>query len=163
MDVIKKILAPTDLSPLSAKGVRYACDLAKALQAQVIIAHVFNPAEFPFAAELLFMAGSMEFEYIRVDKDKLAVGLLEQHKQRLQQFVDSNVSDLKADLNIEQVVEMGASHAVLVAWAKAKEVDLIVMSTHGRSGLPRMFMGSVTEKVLRTSPCPVLAIPSHEE
>jgi nucleotide-binding universal stress UspA family protein len=162
MDFIKKILAPTDLSPLSAKAVRYACHLAKALQAQVTIAHVFNTAEFP-SAEFLYMGGGLEFEYLSVEKDKLLVRYLEQQKQMLQQFVDQHLSDLKVDLNMEQVVERGEPYTMLVNWAKRKGVDLIVMSTHGRSGLPRMLLGSVTEKVLRSSSCPVLAIPSHEE
>lgn len=157
MDTIKKILAPTDLSPFSATGIRYACNLAKALQAQVTIAYVFRAAEFLSAARNLGFASG------RTETDNLLVRLLEQDKQRLQQFVDSNLSDLKADLNMEQVVEVGEPSTVLVNWAKEKGVDLIIMSTHGRGGLPRMLMGSVTEKVLRTSPCPVLAIPSHEE
>lgn len=157
MDLIKKILAPTDLSPFSAKGVRYACNLAKALQAQVTIAHVFNTAEFLSAARSMGVASG------RLETDNLLVRLLEQHKQTLQQFLDKNISDLRADLDMEQVVEMGQPHTMLVNWAKEKGVDLIVMSTHGRGGIPRMLLGSVTEKVLRTSTCPVLAIPSRDE
>ncbi len=99
----------------------------------------------------------------RLETDNLLVRLLEQHKQTLQQFLDKNISDLKADLDMEQVVEMGEPHTMLVNWAKAKGVDLIVMSTHGRAGIPRMLLGSVTEKVLRTSTCPVLAIPLRDE
>ena len=157
MDIIKKILAPTDLSPFSAKGVLYACDLAKALQAQVTIAHVFNTQEFLATARGI-EAASRKFKEI----DSMMGDLLEQHKQGLQRFIDQNLSDLKSELDMEQIVEMGDPHAMLVNWAKTNGVDLIVMSTHGRSGLPRMLLGSVTEKVLRSSPCPVLAIPSHE-
>jgi nucleotide-binding universal stress UspA family protein len=57
---------------------------------------------------------------------------------------------------------MGDPRTLIVNWARDKAADLIVMSTHGRSGLPRMILGSVTEKVLRSAACPVLAIPSHE-
>jgi nucleotide-binding universal stress UspA family protein len=67
-----------------------------------------------------------------------------------------------ADLNVQQIVEMGDAHTLIVNWARDKTADLIVMSTHGRSGLPRMILGSVTERVLRSASCPVLAIPSHE-
>ena len=157
MDLIKKILTATDLSPFSAKGVRYACSLARTLQAQVTIAHVFNRQEFLATARSIGVA-SGKFEI-----DSLLENLLEQHKQELRRFIDQHLSDLKAEVNVEQIVEMGEPHGMLVNWAKAKGVDLIVMSTHGRSGLPRMLLGSVTEKVLRSSPCPVLAIPSHEE
>ena len=156
MDIIKKILAPTDLSPFSAKGVRYACSLAKALQAQVTIIHVFNTADFLAAAR------SLGYESLGVENDNLLGRLLEQDKQLLQQFLDQHLSDLKAELEMEQVVEMGTPYRIVVNWAKEKGIDLIVMSTHGRSGLPRMLIGSVTNKVLRSSPCPVLVIPSHE-
>lgn len=156
MDLIKKILAPTDLSPFSAKGVRYACSLAKAMQAQVTIAHVLDTAEFlAIARSIGVTSGSFE-------PDSLLEKLLESHKRMLQQFLEQHLSDLKADLNMKQIVEKGEPHTMLVNWAKTKQVDLIVMSTHGRSGLPRMLIGSVTERVLRSSPCPVLAIPSHE-
>lgn len=157
MDIINKILAPTDLSPFSANGVRYACNLAKRLQAQVIIAHVFN------AAPILSAARSLGVVSGRTETDNLLVRILERYKQRLQRFVDQHLSDLKADLDMEQVVEMGEPHTILVKWAKQKGIDVIVMSAHGHSRLPRMLMGSVTEKVLRSSPCPVLAIPSGDE
>lgn len=157
MNVIRKILAPTDLSPFSAKGVRYACSLAKALQAQVTIAHVFNTAEF------LVVARNLGYESLRLKKDNLPLRLLEEHQRLLQRFLDQHLSDLKAELDVEQVVEMGEPNRMLVRWAKEKGIDLIVMSTHGRSGLPRMLIGSVTEKLLRSSPCPVLAVPSHQD
>jgi universal stress protein A len=157
MEMVKKILAPTDLSHFSAKGVRYACNLAKALGAEVIVAHVVNSAEF------IADARRLGFASVKVESDNLLVRLIEQHKQLLRKFMDEHLSELRTDLTIQQVVEMGEAHSLLVEWAKAQAVDLIVMSTHGRSGLPRMLIGSVTERVLRRSPCPVLAIPSHEE
>jgi nucleotide-binding universal stress UspA family protein len=88
--------------------------------------------------------------------------LVEQQKQPLQKFMEEQLVDLGADLNVQPIVEMGDAHTLIVNWARDKAVDLIVMSTHGRSGLPRMILGSVTERVLRSASCPVLAIPSHE-
>jgi nucleotide-binding universal stress UspA family protein len=155
MDFIKKILAPTDLSSFSASGVRYACNLANALGAEVILAHAVSTREFTSHATSLRMTSP------GTEADLLGK-LKEHHTQMLQNFMKEQLASVGADLNVQQIVEMGDAHTLIVNWAKDKAADLIVMSTHGRSGLPRMILGSVTEKVLRSASCPVLAIPSHE-
>jgi len=156
MDLIKKILAPTDLSSFSASGVRYACNLAKALGAEVIVAHAVSTSEFTSHATSLKITSS------GAEADDLLGKLVEHQKQLLRQFCEHLLASVSADLNVQQIVEMGDAHTLIVNWARDKAADLIVMSTHGRSGLPRMLLGSVTEKVLRSASCPVLAIPSHE-
>lgn len=137
MDLIKKILAPTDLSSFSASGVRYAFNLAKALGAKVILAHAVSTSEFTSHATSLKITSS----------GAAANDLL--GKEPLRKFMEEQLVSVGADLNVQQIVEMGDAHSLIVNWARDQAVDLIVMSTHGRSGLPRMFLGSVTEKVLR--------------
>jgi nucleotide-binding universal stress UspA family protein len=156
MDLIKKILTPTDLSSFSVSGVRYACNLAKALGAEVIVAHAVSTSEFTSHATSLKITSS------GAEADNLLGKLLEHQKQLLRQFCEYHLASVSADLNVQQIVEIGDAHTLIVSWAKDKAADLIVMSTHGRTGLPRMILGSVTEKVLRSASCPVLAIPSHE-
>ena len=156
MDLIKKILTPTDLSSFSASGVRYACNLAKALGAEVIVAHAVSTSEFTSHATSLKITTS------GAEADDLIGKLVEHQKQQLRQFCEHHLASVSADLNVQQLVEMADAHTLIVNWARDKAADLIVMSTHGRSGLPRMFLGSVTEKVLRSAFYPVLAIPSHE-
>jgi nucleotide-binding universal stress UspA family protein len=157
MDFIKKILAPTDLSSFSANGVRYACNLAKAVGAEVIVAHAVSTSEFMSHATSLRITSS------GAEADDLIGKLVEHQKEILRQFCEHHLANVSADLSIQPIVEMGDPHTLIVNWARDKAVDLIVMSTHGRSGLPRMLLGSVTEKVLRSASCPVLAIPSHEQ
>jgi len=156
MDFIKRILTPTDLSSFSATGVRYACNLAKALGAEVIVAHAVSTSEFTSHATSLKITTS------GAEADDLIGKLVEHQKQQLRQFCEHHLASVSADLNVQQIVEMGDPRTLIVNWARDKAADLIVMSTHGRSGLPRMILGSVTEKVLRSAACPVLAIPSHE-
>jgi len=156
MDFIKKILTPTDLSSFSASGVRYACNLAKALGAEVIVAHAVSTSEFTSHASSLKITTS------GAEADDLIGKLVEHQKQQLRQFCERHLASVSADLNVQELVEMGDPRTLIVNWARDKAADLIVMSTHGRSGLPRMILGSVTEKVLRSAACPVLAIPSHE-
>lgn len=157
MDFIKNILAPTDLSLLSAKGLVYAGNLAKATGAQIIVGHVVPTDEFVSHARLL------ETSYASARIEEQLSHLVERHKQLLHEFVNLHLLSSVSDLMVREIVEMGDPHRLIVEWVKKNAVHLIVMSTHGRSGLPRMMLGSVTEKVLRNAGCPVLAIPAIEK
>jgi nucleotide-binding universal stress UspA family protein len=156
MKLIRKILTTTDLSAFSAKGVRYAFQLAKSAGAEVIIAHALKTEEF------LSHARGLEMAKPGAQENTLLERLVDQHKDALGRFSEEQLADLNIDLKVRQIVEMGEPQALIVNWAKNEGVDLIVMSTHGRSGLPRLMLGSVTERVIRGAPCPVLAIPFHE-
>ena len=157
MDPIKNILAPTDLSPLSAKGLEYAGSLAKDLRAQLTVCHVVRTEEFVAHARLLEKpSGSARVE------DQLS-HLVDQHRELLHDFDNHHLVSANPDLVIAEIVEMGEPHRLIVDCIKPNAIDLIVMSTHGRSGLQRVMLGSVTEKVLRNALCPVLVIPPEEK
>src|SRR5688572_1203280 len=137
MAMLKKILAPTDFSDISADGVRYACKLAKDTGAEILV----------FNVDVLD-------ESNRVDKREM-----EQHKKRLAEFVAEKIGDAGLGLKMRQLVDAGQPFGAIVDCAEKEGVDLIVMSSHGRSGLSRMLIGSVTDKILRGSPCPILVVP----
>jgi nucleotide-binding universal stress UspA family protein len=138
---IKKILAPTDFSDLSAKGVRYACQLAKEVGAELVVINV-----------------------VTLDESNVANKReVERHKQELEAFMTDKVAGAGSNLTIRQVVEPGQPYATIVHWAEHENVDLIVASSHGRSGLSRVLMGSVTEEMIRKSTCPVLVVPMERE
>lgn len=141
MGMLKTILAPTDFSDLSARGVRYACQLAKDVGAEVIIFNVVLLDETNV-----------------VDKREV-----EQHKKRLDEFIAEKIAGAGADLKIRNVVNAGQPFGAIVDCAENEHIDLIVMSSHGRSGLSRMLIGSVTDKILRGAPCPVLVVPSDQK
>ena len=141
MAIVKKILASTDFSDLSAHGVRYACRLAKDLGAQLIVMNIVLLDETSI-----------------IDKREM-----EQHKKRLDEFVTKIAADAGGDLKIRKVIDAGQPYSTIVSRAEKERVDLIVISSHGRSGLSRMLIGSVTDKVLRASHVPVLVVPSGEE
>jgi len=157
MTSIKNILAPTDLSALSARGLVYAGGLAKATGAQIIIGHVVPTDEFVSHARLL------ETRYATARIEEQLSHLVEKHRNLLHDFVTRHLLSTVSDLAITEIVEMGDPYRLIVEWVKKNAIDLIVMSTHGRSGLPRMMLGSVTERVLRNAHCPVLAIPTIEK
>jgi universal stress protein A len=141
MAMLKSILAPTDFSDLSANGVRYACQLARDMGAALII---FNVVVLD--------------ESNAVNKREI-----EQHKKRLEEFVAEKVADAGVGLKVRQMVDAGQPFGAIVDCAEKEGVDLIVMSSHGRSGLSRMLIGSVTDKILRGASCPVLVVPAKPE
>lgn len=150
----KKILAPTDLSQLSKDGVRHALNLARSFGGEVTVYHVINYDEI--------MGYSREITTRAVTPP--AGQLLESYQRALKQFLEHNFSDLLPLVEVRQKVEMGSPAKNIVERAQAEGADLIVISTHGRTGLSHMLMGSVTEKVVRMSRCPVLSIhPRPEE
>jgi nucleotide-binding universal stress UspA family protein len=135
MPKIKKILAPTDFSELSVKGVRYACELAKEIGAELVVMNIVPLDESNFASKRE----------------------IDQHKLELDEFLLAR--DLNPNLNIRKLVEPGVPSGAIISFAERENCDLIVMSSHGRSGLSRVLVGSVTEQILRKSPCPVLVVP----
>jgi nucleotide-binding universal stress UspA family protein len=139
--MLRKLLAPTDFSDLSARGVRYACQLAKDSGAELII---FNVAILD--------------ETNTIDKQDM-----ERHRARLDQFVADKIADVSANLKIRKVVDAGDAYGAILDCADNERVDLIVMSSHGRTGLSRMLIGSVTDKVLRSASCAVLVVPAKTE
>jgi nucleotide-binding universal stress UspA family protein len=76
----------------------------------------------------------------------------------IENFQSCLVSDIKHAVETQTLVEVGQAAERLIAAAKEKNADLIVMATHGRTGLSHALMGSVAEKVVRQAPCPVLTV-----
>ncbi|HXG52409.1 MAG TPA: universal stress protein [candidate division Zixibacteria bacterium] len=147
MRKIKKILAPTDLSEFSQVGLRYAFESAHALGAELTVLHVIAVGEDWFAPY-------QDYAPVR--------DLLEERKRMLDKFLRDSFPQLMNLVEVRQVVEIGAPHTNIVQLAEREGIDMIVMSTHGRTGLDHFLMGSVTEKVMARASCPVLAIPPAE-
>ncbi|HEU4342697.1 MAG TPA: universal stress protein [Candidatus Binatia bacterium] len=142
-----KILAPTDFSEISVGGVRYALEMAVSLGAEVILYHVIVGGDNLFST----------YEDLNPARP-----LLQIETCRLDKFVKEKLADYCSLVEIRQVVEIGAPHVNIVEKAEREAVDMIVMSTHGRTGIDHFLLGSVTEKVVARASCPVLTIPPIE-
>jgi nucleotide-binding universal stress UspA family protein len=145
MPAIKTILCPTDFSECSAAALRYATRLAQRLDAQIRLIHVF---QFPYALGVEDGLG-------------LAVSsapLFEQLRARTAQDLQTQ-SDLCRGAGVRVSIDQldGVPHAKIVELSA--NADMIVMGTHGRTGLPRLILGSVAERVMRLAKCPVLTVP----
>src|ERR1051326_6970840 len=135
----------SDLSELSLIGVGKALDVAKSSHAEVIVYYVVCLDEF------------VRFELSHV-KPLLLAKLLQKHRDELDAILGSHLGDALSSVRVRTVVEPGIPENNIVDKAKHEAVDLIVISTHGRTGLSHVFTGSVTESVVRRAPCPVLSI-----
>jgi len=147
MEKISKILAPTDFSELSQAGVRYALELAKAVKAEVTVYHVVSQGEL--------------MQYYNELPVRPLMHPVNTYQQAMSRFMKTHFADLTADVKVHEKVEMGVAEKNIVNLAEEEGMDLIVISTHGRTGMSHMLVGSVTEKVVRLARCPVLSIPSH--
>ena len=141
MERIKRILAPTDMSELSQAGVRYALDLARRVGAEVTVYHVLSTDEL-----------------MGHDLGGPLSHILEKYEQSLRKFLDEHFSDILPLVEVRTKVEIGAPDDNIAQEAEKGGMDMIVLSTHGRTGLSHILVGSVTERVVRHAPCPVLSI-----
>lgn len=140
---LSKILAPTDLSKLSRAAVRYALEMGRDQNAAVIVYNVINEEGAWFDKD---------------DRLNPASALLPQQKERLHEFLRDNFADLLGRVEVTELVGAGVPYNKIVQTAEEEKVDLIVMSTHGRTGFEQVLLGSVTAKVVARAPCPVLSI-----
>ena len=152
MQPIKKNLAPTDLSNLSLVGIRYAFDLARSLGASITVYHVVNREEIIQYSQHLGELGSTSRAF------REGSNLIDRYTAGLSRYLKENLAELLPLVEVQERVEMGVPYKNIVDRARIEDSDLIVMSTHGRTGLSHILLGSVTEKVVRTAPCPVISI-----
>jgi len=154
MAKINKILAPADLSNHCKVGVRYALELAQTQDSEVIILNVLAVEETPFPqADETWIVQQTELPKLKK--------ALEQRKSLLNDFVTQSFAELVSTTKIRQEVVIGTPYKKIIEKAENEGFDMIIMSTHGRTGLLHMLIGSVTERVVRRAPCPVLAVPLH--
>jgi nucleotide-binding universal stress UspA family protein len=147
---INRILCPVDFSDFSAKAYEYAHSLAQHYGAKLFLEHVVQPltSAYPYYA----FPDSVNEIYWNLNADA---------EKRLKELAREHARN---GIQPELLVHNGLITESILTFANTQAVDLIVMGTHGRQGLDRMTMGSVTEKVMRKSHCPVLAVrkPAHD-
>ena len=136
--------------------MRFALTTAKHFDAELSIYHAVD------ADEIRKLGDSLKRRtFIGSALPDVLKTYLHAYEVSLAQFVGQNFSDLLPTVKVQEKVELGRPEKNIVELAKAEAVDLIIMATRGKVGLSRLFLGSVTEQVIRNAPCPVLAIPPH--
>ncbi len=145
----KHFLIPHDFSPYADQAVSYAIDLAKALHANVTLLHIIQ--SLPLAVGIGDASAALADSYLQ-DLENTANQSMEEARRRVKQ----------AGLQCDAIVLHGVPFQTIIEVAGDKHIDLIIMGTHGRTGLTHVLMGSVAEKVVRLAPCPVLVIREHQ-
>src|SRR5215472_5001754 len=147
----ERIVCPVDFSEYSGKAYDYAYSLAKHYGAKLFVEHVVQPlqAAYPYYA---FPEATLRDTCSQLSTDA---------ENGLRELVKTHPRN---GLQPECVIRQGFPWESILSFAEERSADLIVMGTHGRRGLDRLTMGSVTERVLRKARCPVLAVrkPAHD-
>jgi nucleotide-binding universal stress UspA family protein len=142
---MKRILAATDFSEYSAEAIGYACALADKFDSELHLLHVL---EVHAGSTPIFAGGVAVVPRVKETREAAEKAL-----ERVAPGRDA----------VRATTE-GPAFLGIVRYAKARDIDLIVLGTHGRSGLAHVMLGSVAERVVRRAPCPVMTVrhPKHE-
>ena len=144
---VKRILVPTDFSDPSAEALASAIALGKTTGATLDLVHVAFDTVYAVPPPI-------DVAVVPVDLGKIL--------ERIQSTLDAAIAEVRAaGLTCDSATPMGRPETEIVARANATHADLIVMGTHGRSGFAHALLGSVAERVVRHSPCPVLILPKR--
>jgi universal stress protein A len=142
---IKSILAPTDFSAHSEQAVRYACRLAERLDSELHLLHVLSEI-VPAGPDPLLMP-MMPAQFYKESED------------RAQETLDRSLDpSWGKPVKIITAVRWGSPVESIVSYAVDHRIELVIICTHGRTGLSHVLLGSVAERIVREAPCPVLTI-----
>ncbi len=142
---LKRILLPTDFSKNSVYAQKYACALGEQFHAELHLLHVFQDLA-GIIADPLF--GTPIGECIQQDSRETV-------EERLRAMLDPKWAE---ERRVVCATAQGTPFLKIIRYAKRNDIDMIVATTHGRTRLSRMLLGSVAEKVVRKAPCPVLVV-----
>ncbi len=146
---IERILCPVDFSEFSTKGFEYAVSFAARYKAKLYVQHVIEPVTVLFTYENLPGWREVYAEFRAAAEEALEKLIVSRAAQQVQP---------------ETVLQVGDPADLILKFIQKEAIDLIVMGSYGRRGLDRLITGSVTQRVVRKSPSPVLAVrkPAHD-
>ncbi|MCB9897684.1 MAG: universal stress protein [Planctomycetes bacterium] len=145
MTECKRILCPVDFSEPSNTALEYAESLARTLKAELVVLHVIEPVLYPVAYGLPASSPLLNVEeQARLGAEKHLAPIIEGIGKR--------------GVEARSIVDTGTASLKIVQVAEQLEAGMVVMATHGLTGLKHMLLGSTTERVVRRCPCPVLTV-----
>jgi len=155
--MFSKILVPLDGSALSEKALAMAQNLASTSDTSI---HLMQVISLWPELDARRGSGGESITILEMEQDA-ARQLIEIRTARGKKYLEGIAVQLQqAGIHVTTVMREGAADENIVEYAKEQDIDLIVMSTHGRSGFKRFFVGSVTDRVIRTGETPVLVLPA---
>lgn len=150
MSELKKILCPVDLSPDATSAANEAASLAKALGAELVLLHVMNEPAFSVVDPMLGPGETTGYAL---------PALAEEYRVEMDRRLNRLGASLEGTgLSVTTRLVRGPTHESIISAADQEHADLIVMGTHARRGLQHLLLGSVAERVVRTSRVPVMTL-----
>jgi universal stress protein A len=142
---LRRILVPLDFSEFSYQALSFAMPFAEQFGAELVLIHVFEPRGYPLDSVIV----PREMQDANV-----------QMKRQAQQHLENARQQLLAGKNFpsRSMVRSGTPYQEICAAARELESELIIMGTHGHTGLKHLYLGSTAERVVRHAPCPVLVV-----
>lgn len=147
---IKNILLPTDFSKTSLAASEFAVNLALQYGAKIHLLHVLEKTP-PI----------LTIRTLDLSREKILESIENDAKSRLEKIIEKIKK--QGDVEIIPVIRKGLDYEEIINYSKEKKIDVIVIATHGRTGLLHTLLGSVAEKVIRYSKIPVLVITPHKK
>ena len=141
---IKKILVPIDFSDYSKNALKYAVNIVEIFKAEMFLIYVVEPVIYPPD----FSMGQIAIPSVNTEWDERA-------KEELKKLAES---EIPKEIKVQTIVKTGKPFIEIIDTATEKDIDLIVIATHGHSGMEHILFGSTAEKVVRKAPCPVLTL-----
>ena len=147
---LKKILVPIDFSEFSKNALKYAVPFAKQFNAEIVLLYVVEPTIYP-----------ADFSFGQIGLPGIEEEMRKRGTEELRKLATSEIQDI---VKSRTRVETGKAFTEINRVAKEESADLIIIATHGHTGIEHAIFGSTAEKVVRKAPCPVLSIrtPEHE-
>ena len=141
---IKKVLVPIDFSDYSKSSLRYAVNFAKQFNAEIYLIYVLGPIIYPPD----FSMGQIAIPSINAEWDERA-------REELENLAKTEIPE---GVNVKTILKNGKPFLEIIDTASEENIDLIIIATHGHSGVEHILFGSTAEKVVRKAPCPVLTL-----
>ncbi len=144
MEAIKKILVPIDFSGYSKNLLNYANNFAKKFQAKIFLVHVVEPIIYP-----------VDFSMGQIDFPATDSEIATKAKEELHKLAETTIDK---SIDSQVIIKSGKPFVEINETARELDIDLIIIATHGHTGVEHLLFGSTAEKVVRKAPCPVLTL-----
>lgn len=141
---LKRILVPVDFSVNSKRALKYAVEFAKIFDGSLTLMYVVEPLVYP-----------PDFSFGQIGYPNIEDEVTRRAEQELQALVDEHIG---GEVATEKVVVSGKPFYEIIDYASENDIDLIIIATHGASGVEALLFGSTAEKVVRKADCPVLVV-----
>lgn len=146
---VSKILVPIDFSDYSKMALDYAVEFAKKFNSQLFLIYVIEPIVYP-----------SDFGLGQVSISSIDMEIQSRAEDEMQKLINEKVPK---ETKVSWIVRVGKPFIEIINEAKEKDCDLIIIATHGHTGIEHILFGSTAEKVVRKSPIPVLVLREKQE